>query len=484
MANITEQLVPGYINLTHTSHLTPYYPPANLPTPWPLLVCSVLLSLLISCFEVKAAFTSLSQFTKGVRNYPRSSLARLRVARSERQHELESLQRPKASDDPPPYTSANSYDNSDFAVPANDDFYPDHDDASIQDIPPPRTITPPPSVEGTWDVSPRRKVLDIILITFSTYRACVAIAIQLLSLIDKRTPSCAPSNLLLVLVSVQILLSNISLPRKLRLLLTTDTLFLALAFTTAAYAPLSNPKAAPNLYFSLSSSPGSYPWYGQLNLTGGRVGCANYASNCIQQSHHWSSVGCGNWTTIIDYEDGDDDENPTTGFFAPYATSGDINTSANPINIVEAVIFVFGTIWLLSTAWQIYEIRYIFWPRSPYRQQSKRGECANTLLGMVTLFGIMGAFVATFMTIGAHMSQALGHHHSVFIDSFGPVVTTNQTFGLDRNGYNETVASQYWGNATSWSDCFTLQAPRSGDGWWSEWVAQNRGRLWRIPAGV
>src|ERR1700738_4471399 len=67
MANITEELVHGSINFTHTSHLTPYYPPANLPTPWPLLVCSVLISLVISCFNFKAAVTSLSNLTNGVR---------------------------------------------------------------------------------------------------------------------------------------------------------------------------------------------------------------------------------------------------------------------------------------------------------------------------------------------------------------------------------------------------------------------------------
>jgi len=82
------------------------------------------------------------------------------------------------------------------------------------------------------------------------------------------------------------------------------------------------------------------------------------------------------------------------------------------------------------------------------------------------------------------MSQALGTHHSVFIDSFGPMVSTNQTYGEDSYGYNNTLSTQYWGNSTSWSDCFVVENPKSGNGWWSEWVEQNRGRLWRIPAGV
>ncbi|PMD34194.1 hypothetical protein L207DRAFT_534548 [Hyaloscypha variabilis F] len=479
MENLNEQVVRGYINSTHISHLTPYYPLANLPTPWPLLVFSVLISLIIACFNVKAAFNSLSQLTNGVRNHPRSPFSRLRT-RIEPQHELESLHRPKINEEPPPYTSINSYDNSDFAIPADDDFVPPANRLeSFEAVRPPSVTLP--RATASWDTSPRRKALDITFITYSTYRAVVAFTIQLLSIIDKHTPSCAPSNLLLILVSIQILLSNVAFPRSLRLILTIDTLLVALAFTAASYGPLHNTKPSGN-YVPLAYSPSNIPWYGQLNITGGI--CSVYASNCIKQTSHWDQVGCGNYTQIIDYEDTDEDADPTTGFFTPYATKGDLNTSSNPINIVEAVIFVFGTIWLLGTVWQVYEIRYIIWPRSRDRQGPKRNDCANALMGMVTLFGVIGAFVAAWMSIGAHMSQALGYHRSTFLDSFGPEVNTNQTFEVDPDGFNHTFTSQYWGNSTSWSDCFVVENPRSGNGWWSEWVEQNRRRLWRIPAGV
>ncbi|KAE9379426.1 hypothetical protein N431DRAFT_478451 [Stipitochalara longipes BDJ] len=478
MENITEQVVHGYINSTHTSRLTPYYPPANLPTPWPLLVLSVLISLLIACFNVKAAFTSFQKLGNGVRNHPRSPFSRLRATVAQK-HELESLHRPKTNEEPPPYTCVNTYDNSDFAIPVNDDFAPQVTrEESFEAARPPSIIQP--RAEESWDASPRRKALDITFLTYSTYRAILAFAIQLLSIIDKHTPSCAPSNLLLILVSIQILLSNVSFPRSLRFLLTIDTLLVAIAFTAASYAPLHNTKS--NSYASLASSPRNLPGYGQLNITGGT--CPVYASNCIKQTSHWVQIGCGNYTQIIDYEDNDDDDNPTTGFFTPYATSGDLNTSANPLHIIEAVIYVFGTIWLLGTVWQVYEIRYIIWPRSRDRQKPQRNDCANGLLGMVTLFGVIGAFVAAWMSIGAHMSQALGHHHSAFLDSFGPEVNTNQTYKVDPDGFNHTFSSQYWGNSTSWSDCFVVENPRSGNGWWTEWVEQNRGRLWRIPAGV
>jgi hypothetical protein len=478
MANIAEGIVHGYINFTHTSHLTPYYPPANLPTPWPLLVFSVLISLLISCFNVKAAFSSLSKLTDGVRNHPKSPWAR-KTAHLATETELESLHRPKTNEEPPPYSSIDNYENSDFAIPSNDDFLsPENHEESYDTTLPPRINEPEDS--QLWSVSPARKVLDIGFVAYSTYRAAAALTIQLLGLIDKHTPSCAPSNLLLILVSIQIMLSNVSFPRPIRLVLTLDVFLVAVAFTIAAYAPLTNPRNSS--YAPLNASTSAYPSYGELNITGGN--CPVYASNCYKQTTHWINVGCGRYTPAIDYDDNDDDADPTTGFFTPYATSYSLNTAMNALYVVEAVIYVFGTIWLFSSAWQIYEIRYILFPRSPYKQKSKRGRCANTLLGMVTLFGVLGAFVAALMSIGGHMSQALGNHYSVFLDSFGPEVATNQTFGKDRYGMNDTISTEYWGNATSWSDCFAVEAPRSGDGWWGEWIAQNKGRLFRIPAGV
>ena len=70
----------------------------------------------------------------------------------------------------------------------------------------------------------------------------------------------------------------------------------------------------------------------------------------------------------------------------------------------------------------------------------------------------MGAFVASCMSIGAHMSQSLGSHHTTYIDSFGPVASANITENLDY-----VVTSVTW-NTTSWSDCFVLSAPTSPNG--------------------
>ena len=82
------------------------------------------------------------------------------------------------------------------------------------------------------------------------------------------------------------------------------------------------------------------------------------------------------------------------------------------------------------------------------------------------------------------MSQALSPHHAVYMDSIGPAVNVNGTFGTDSSGNQYYTSVAYWGNSTSWSDCFTLTSPTSGNGFWSEWVQQNRASVYRVAAGV
>lgn len=82
------------------------------------------------------------------------------------------------------------------------------------------------------------------------------------------------------------------------------------------------------------------------------------------------------------------------------------------------------------------------------------------------------------------MSQALTPHHSVYMDGIGSAVNVNGTFTTDDFGDIYYSSADYWGNSTSWSDCFTLTSPTSENGFWSEWVEQNRASIYRIAAGV
>jgi len=390
-------------------------------------------------------------------------------------HSLHNSNEPHPEDAPPEYQSEVDFP-MDVGPPALEattsaaPTYLSHEDEAHESEAPSQTndIQINPEILPAKDEEKRRKrIIRYTIIGYCTFRAMVTSIVNILSLIDKHTTPSAPSTVLLILVSTQITASNQSLSRILRLLLSLDILLLAVSFTIVSFAPMSS---------------ATYPSYGSLTISGGN--CPVYASNCHKQTTHWDEIGCGHYTTYIG-ADNNDDEEPQDQFYHPYAKSGSVNSGANALKVVEWVITIFGTIWLLSVLFQLWEARHLF---SAQRRETKRVEgpqksrrrCAPNLFFMLILFGVFGAFVAMFMSIGGHMSQALGTHHATFIDSFGPVVPSNTT--LDNEGYVSSV--DYWGNSTSWSDCFTVTAPRSGSGFWNQWVTQNKHSLYRIAAGV
>ncbi|OCK80673.1 hypothetical protein K432DRAFT_38183 [Lepidopterella palustris CBS 459.81] len=52
------QMLQGYFNSTHLSGLHIYYPPGNLPTPWPWILASMLLSLILGVVGLHSTFVS------------------------------------------------------------------------------------------------------------------------------------------------------------------------------------------------------------------------------------------------------------------------------------------------------------------------------------------------------------------------------------------------------------------------------------------
>jgi hypothetical protein len=492
MSNITLNLLHGIINSTHTSTLTPYYPPSNLPTPWPLLVVSVLLSLLISCFGCKAAVTTRNaQPRLRSRNYtgrdrPRSARARKESAVCET--ELYSLHKPENPDiiAPPPYEiSGPSSETTSKATPPSWPSEPEPGNewdassvASNQAIPEPEierlqdeeNFVPD---DGNWTATPLRKAIDVFIVSFCTFRALVAFSINVQGLIDNLTPPCSSSNVLLLLVSIQVTFSNNNLPKIFRTLLAINVLLAMAAFLIAAYA-----------WLAVTSHPG----YGQLEIAGGN--CPVYANNCPSQMKGWIDVGCGNWTIPDKYNGNNDltnaqgDPLPEGNFYDPYATPGDLNSGLNAMFIVEVIISVCGTALLPFCLGQLYgEVRDRF--RGLVHSKKPRGRLVDCMLAMIMIFGLLGAFCATWMTIGAHISQETGHHHTYFIDGFGPVVPTNVTYGgSEATGGQYITSTDYWGNSTSWSDCFEVQALSSVSGFWDLWVKANSHSLYRIAAGM
>jgi hypothetical protein len=296
-----------------------------------------------------------------------------------------------------------------------------------------------------WEFGPKRKVIDIITIIYSTYRSIAAVIVNILALAVKNTriTLSSPSNLLLALLAAQIQLQNFALPTFLRLLLALDVLLLAAAYGLSTYPRLPAPKLG----------------YAELTVTGGN--CAVYASNCFSQSETWSEVGCGNWTSLM-YFDVEDDDTVDTGqnnIYVPYATSGNINQEHNPLHTIECIFIVFGSIWLVTALYQIYNLRYIILPMKRSKTDTKRGRCHWMLQDFVPFFGTLGAVGAALLSIGGHMGQELRPHRGTYLDSFGPV-----------------------GGNASWSDCFVVEAPRGME--WKTWMDYNKGVLWRFGALV
>jgi hypothetical protein len=177
-----------------------------------------------------------------------------------------------------------------------------------------------------------------------------------------------------------------------------------------------------------------------------------------------------------------------------------MNISANALHIVETVLIIFGTLWLLTVLLNVYEACHLFMPPAtwsnmlrpqgpipkahefvgdPQRARGRRGAACTSL---VTILGIMGAFVAAIMSLAAHVSQATGvpGHSTTYIDSFGPGTWAN--FTLDQNSV--VNGTSFAGNVTDWNDCFTVSAPVLGTGW-AEWRDANGGWVWvRVVAGL
>jgi hypothetical protein len=117
--------------------------------------------------------------------------------------------------------------------------------------------------------------------------------------------------------------------------------------------------------------------------------------------------------------------------------------NANALHVTEVVIFVFGTIWLLSILLNIYEARHLFVHpalSNLLRLQSAiplsgRGHTGGACTSIVTLFGFIGAFIVAIMSFAAHISQATGTpgRSITYIDSVGPGTWAN--FTRDARGY-------------------------------------------------
>jgi hypothetical protein len=457
----------GLINSTHTSQLNAQYAPSNIPTPWPLVVFSSLLSFGICCFGAITASRSL-----GTKIVAAAASTSLRIPGFKR------FTKPKKT------TTSNNI--------------------QLQPIPPYAKngnliVSSQKAPAGTpWTFS-TATIIYYLTFLYCIFRAIIAFITAYKSLHDATTPLPAPSSILLILLSTQILYTNISHSPLPRLLLLLATLLLSISFGISSYAP---------------NHGEWWPRYSTMFISSSN--CAVYAGDCLKQAPHWLSVGCGNWSTPTNYDSGVSYGYPEV-FYLPYQNTGDLNvqTGMNTLHATEMTVVVAGSAWWVIVLLQTLEgfellgqcfkqdvgagglvysngaqrsvfgaLKNLFRFRSSGNGGERRKATAaqQGLYKLIISFGLFLAFLVMLMAIGGHASQMMKKLSTTYLESFGPQVGTNFTYSPQ----GVITASEYWGNETSWSDCFRVRAPGSRSGFWGEWVESNRrsGALFRIAAGL
>jgi hypothetical protein len=120
---------------------------------------------------------------------------------------------------------------------------------------------------------------------------------------------------LTLLLSVQTFLASRWLPRLGDIILLRNCLAVSFAFLMSVCV----------------RKPGIYG-YDELAVHGGN--CATYAPDCEWQTSQWYYVGCSEWETWQNTDDG------VSLFFHPYGMSGDLNSAANTLHSIEGVVLI------------------------------------------------------------------------------------------------------------------------------------------------
>jgi len=479
----------GYINASHVSNITVGWTPSTLPTPFPLVIVSSLVSFIIACVGWKTTAstwvppeklnTIRRRRPEGFENWSwreRWEWSKKHARDIQNGLELENAEAEHvplhAPDEIGPQMGRGEEHVFDFTqsnepyapvpFPFQQDFQPTYA------APYARQTAPAPITR--WQASWRNKTLVILSVIYNTMRSIFIIVTTLDVTITRNGTHSAVSSIFLVFLSLQTFLSNRKIPRLISLILVIDLFLVGLAFLIA-----------------------TWDWrtamYGDATVMGGN--CPVYAYDCISQARQWTRIGCGAVVPPISSSgDSDDSPNPNYGepFYPPYATAGNININANQLHDIESVVGTLGSIWaVLSLLAMLYEavrtfgsvesMSHLLWPipmADQFVTSKKTGKTRKRIGWSATvlfaIFALGGAFVVTILSIAGHIAGETRTHTATYIDGFGPAVNTNVTYSTVTGYVNSTA---YWGNATSWSDCFTVTTPSSSNGFFKEWLEHN-----------
>lgn len=448
MANSSTPLLPGYLNPAHQSNLTAFYPDTALPTPWPLVLASSLVSIITAFVGLKSSGTSW---------LPRSERTRIDRERKDKKTWLERYREAKAARARGVHLPVRSFAEQDA-----------EDDEAME-----REMAESPEVIALGSsTGPGNHFAGLVRVygtfIYTTLRAVVALCLTIKVMVSKHGTFAAPSSLLTLLLSVQTFLANRSIPRLASLIVLLNALCVSTAFLISVWM----------------SGPG-ISRYGELTIQGGP--CAQYAWDCIWQTSRWDHVGCG--PKIVRQQRDDD-----VSFFTPYGYSEDSGSSFNVLSTVELVIGVGGSIWMITvllTVWEARNIRISSWQDlmrpieraagQIHASSSNRIHIGWNLVIGIAFLGFFGTFAVSIVSIVASVVQATRPHYTTYLDGVGPLVPVANLSNLGDGG----VKLGYGGNSTSWSDCFVLQAPTFSQAeFWSLYIKRNEESLFRIAAFI
>jgi hypothetical protein len=471
MANFTSPmgLTHGFLNPAHTSNITLGWTPATLPTPFPIIIVSSFVSIIIAFTGWKTAAMTWNPPGRRQERPERPPGFETWTWREKFQWSMDATRqmRERAR-----YINLDRGDDIPLKPPAKAGVRGDDMDPPVYEAVAGqergveqflRTAT-----TSRWEASTGNKISVLVSVAYNTLRCAVAAVTTLDIVVTRRGTHAALSSLFLLYLSLQTFISNRKLPRVILLVVLLDLFLAGLSLLLATW--------------DLGAST-----YGDATLIGGN--CPVFAPDCDSQALYWSQVGCG--ATIRGQQTTLSGSKSTVNpyynrpVYPPYS-GGNVNDQwGNRLRGIEFVVGFMGSLWTVVTllgtlyeAWRVFgsmeTLSHLLWPVpfvEEYKVDKKTGKRRKRLgwgaTGFFALFSLGGAFIVLILSIAGHVSGETKSYGGAFIDAFGPPVMTN--ISQSPGGVYTTSG----GNATSWTDCFNITTPTSSNGFFDIWLSHN-----------
>ena len=188
MSNSTFPTLHGLVNSTHTSSVHAFYRTGNLPTPWPLVVISSLLSLTIAIIGFKSATMTWNEPSR-IETIKRSAAGKSWLFRYQEARDARKKGKPLP------------YERYQQTALMEENQPPEHE---LQEQSTQEDEVPTPERWRMFEMSTTHVVVILVSFFYSTARCVIALLLSLKVVITRQGSHSASSSLLLLLLSVQV----------------------------------------------------------------------------------------------------------------------------------------------------------------------------------------------------------------------------------------------------------------------------------------